>query len=55
MVVLVVHTQVGSLDLMSKVNPSGELQETYLRAACAVALISAITGYKYNPKVGEGS
>lgn len=39
---------------MSKVNPSGELQETFLRAACAVALISAVTGYKYNPKVGEG-
>lgn len=40
-----------SVDVTMKVNQCGELQDRHLRAACAVALVSAVTGYRYNPKV----
>ena len=43
--------QLVALDVMVKVNPSGELRERHLTAAVAVALVSAVTGYRYHPKV----
>lgn len=45
--------QLVKLNVTTKVNPAGELRETYLGAAVAVGLISAVTGYRYNKKVGR--
>jgi hypothetical protein len=35
---------------MTNTNPSGELFESHLGAAYAVAMAAAVTGYAYNPR-----
>jgi hypothetical protein len=46
-------TQRQYFNLMTHTNPGGELYESHLGAAYAVALAAAVTGYRHNPKVGQ--
>lgn len=41
--------------MTTKVNPGNIYDELHLTAAYAVAMVAAVTGYRYNPKVaGDG-
>lgn len=44
--------QLRHVDVTTKVNPGDTYDELHLTAAYAVAMVAAVTGYRYNPKVG---
>lgn len=42
-----------NFNLMTHTNPGGEIYESHLGAAYAVALAAAVAGYRHNPKVSQ--